>query len=145
MTHIDFYILANIEQQARLHFACRLIEKAQRLGNRVFVACDSIAEAEAFDTLLWTFNPESFVPHSLLNADKSAGKNDPVEIGLADNCGEHQQLLVNLCAKLPDYFSRFERACEIVVQNEQVLAQTRKNYAFLKQRGYPIKSHTIKS
>lgn len=140
MTNINFYILPHSGRQARLDFACRLIEKAQRLGNRVFIACKDDEEAKLMDELLWKHNPESFIPHALL----SACNDESVEIGTAEQCGEHHQVLINLSDSLPDYFSRFERLTEIVVQDEAVLTQTRSNWAFYKQRGYPVVSHDMR-
>lgn len=139
MTSIDFYILKETEQQARFIFACRLIEKAYKLGNRIFVACNSAQETEQMDKLLWTFNPESFIPHAVLGSNQQ----EPVMLGDLNDCGDHHQLLINLADQLPDYFSRFERVCEVVIQEESVLKRTRSNWTFLKQRGYPIASHNL--
>tara|TARA_B100000767_G_C19564207_1_gene450390 strand:+ start:95 stop:514 length:420 start_codon:yes stop_codon:yes gene_type:complete len=139
MTNIDFYILSETERQARLNFACRLIDKTYRLGNRIFVACTNEVEMTELDNLLWSFNPESFIPHSLLNSKQ----NEIVEIGSIDDCGDHHQLLINLSNKLPEYFSRFERVCEIVIQEDAILKRTRENWTFLKQRGYHVASHNL--
>ena len=67
MTQVDFYILPETTSDARWLFACRLVDKVQRMGMRVLVAMESEADARAFDELLWTFKPESFMPHQLLN------------------------------------------------------------------------------
>lgn len=139
MTHIDFYILPATERQARLIFACRLIDKTYRLGNRIFVACADEAEMTALDNLLWSFNPESFIPHALFNRKQ----NESVEIGSVNDCGDHHQLLINLSDQLPEYFSRFERVCEIAIQEEAILKRTRENWTFLKQRGYHVASHKL--
>ena len=139
MTNIDFYILSATDRQARLNFACRLIEKTYRLGNRIFVACNDETEMTELDSLLWSFNPESFIPHTLLNSNQ----NESVEIGSTHDCGDHHQLLINLSNQIPAYFSRFERMCEIVIQDEAILKRTRKNWAFFKQRGYPVASHKL--
>ena len=139
MTHIDFYILHDNNRQAQLYFACRLIEKAHRLGQDIFIACNTPAHAEELNQLLWTYNPESFIPHALL----SANNNEIIEIGDITSCGQHHQLLINLSGHIPDYFSRFERLIEIVVQDENMLQYTREHWAHYKQRGYPINAHNI--
>lgn len=147
MTNIDFYILKETEQQARLIFACRLIEKAYKLGNRIFVACNTMAEAKEMDKLLWSFSPESFIPHALLGDtlenNTQNPSQDPVVLGDTESCGDHHQLLINLSDHLPDYFSRFERLCEIAIQEDSVLKRMRSNWTFLKQRGYPVASHNL--
>ena len=139
MTQIDFYILPETTSEARWLFACRLIDKVQRMGIRVLVAMDSEAEARQFDELLWTFKPESFIPHQLINSGKPA----PVEITFTQEAGDHQHLLLNLCMTTPAYFSRFERMSEVVIQEEQSLAASRNRFSFYKSRGYPIETRKL--
>src|SRR5690606_2514629 len=52
MTQVDFYILPDSQAEARWQFACRLIEKAHRLGHRILVATDSSEDAQHLDQLL---------------------------------------------------------------------------------------------
>jgi hypothetical protein len=51
-------------------------------------------------TRLWRFKGESFVPHGL---PKRTGR--PIVLGLGDDCGEHQDLLINLDLKVPAFAS----------------------------------------
>lgn len=139
MTQIDFYILPETTSDARWLFACRLIDKVQRMGMRVLVAMDTEAEARAFDELLWTFKPESFIPHQLINGGKPA----PVEITFNQEAGDHQGLLLNLSKNTPAYFSRFERMSEVVIQEQQSLAASRERFSFYKSRGYPIETRKL--
>lgn len=139
MTRIDFYVLPEATGEARRLFACKLAEKVQRMGMRVLIALDSEAEARQLDELLWTFKPESFVPHQLINGGKPA----PVEITFSEETGDHQGLLLNLSNKIPTWFSRFERVSEVVIQEPQMLATSRERYGFYKGRGYPIETHKL--
>lgn len=139
MTKVDFYILQEATSDARWLFACRLIDKVQRMGMRVLVAMDSDADARAFDELLWTFKPESFIPHQLINGGKPA----PVEITFTTDAGDHQGLLLNLSKTIPNYFSRFERLSEVVIQEQQSLESSRERYSFYKSRGYPIETRKL--
>ncbi len=139
MTQIDFYILPETTSDARWLFACRLIDKVQRMGMRVLVAMDSETDARAFDELLWTFKPESFIPHQLINGGKPA----PVEITFNQEAGDHQGLLLNLSKATPIYFSRFERLSEVVIQEQQSLQSSRERFSFYKNRGYPIETRKL--
>lgn len=139
MTQVDFYILPEATSEARWLFACRLIDKVQRMSMRVLVAMDSEAEARAFDELLWTFKPESFIPHQLINGGKPA----PVEITFLAEAGDHQGLLLNLSNTTPPYFSRFERMSEVVIQEQQSLQSSRERFSFYKSRGYPIETRKL--
>ena len=69
-------------------------------------------------------------------------------IGHGDNAGkgpgDHQDVLINLCEEIPDFFSRFERCMEIVIQQPVVLENTRKHFAFYRERGYPLNTHDLR-
>jgi len=145
MTHIDFYILSDSASEARWHFACRLVDKALRLGHSVLVAMNNRAEAEALDQLLWTFKPESFIPHQCLSDENT--KSAPVEITYGSSTaqlpGHHQDLLINLSHAVPAYFSQFKRLSEVVIQAPEVLENTREHFSFYRERGYPIQHRKI--
>lgn len=139
MTKVDFYVLPETTGEARWLFACKLAEKVQRMGMHVLIAMDSEAEARQLDELLWTFKPESFIPHQLINS----GKPSPVEITFNEQAGDHQGLLLNLSNTIPSWFSRFERISEVVIQEPHMLAISRERYSFYKSRGYPIETRKL--
>ena len=145
MTQVDFYILADSVPQARLEFACRLVEKAYKKQHRIYIHTDSEASSKAIDLLLWTFKVESFIPHHLLGDDSAPA---PVAIGHGDNsgkgCGDHHDVLINLGDEIPEFFSRFERCVEIVIQQPDVLENTRKHFGFYRERGYPLNTHDLR-
>jgi DNA polymerase-3 subunit chi len=153
MTQIDFYILPESASESRWLFACRLVEKAVRAQHKVLIALDSEAEAQHLDQLLWSFKPETFIPHELATAPdfstSAAGEraaHAPVVIttGAADHqLHEHHGLLINLATDIPSWFSRFERLSEIVIQQPEILKNTREHFSFYRQRGYPIKHHKL--
>ena len=39
MTKVDFYILPSADPAARLDFACKLTDKAWRMGHRIYLHC----------------------------------------------------------------------------------------------------------
>ncbi len=154
MTRIDFYVLSASDNDARLAFTCRLVDKAYRQGLRVFIATDNREQTEQLNQLLWNAQPESFTPHDILPTEPEAvvatpdeppseQLASPVTIGYGQHCGNHHQLLINLSQQAPDYFSRFERLSEIVIQEPQILDNTRERFKFYRDRGYPIQSHSI--
>ncbi|HWV16143.1 MAG TPA: DNA polymerase III subunit chi [Cellvibrio sp.] len=137
MTQVDFHILPDASVEARWLYSCRLIEKVAGLGHSILVAVDSEEEAQTLDDLLWSFKPESFIPHQIIGGDNES----PVEITFTQEAGDHHQVLVNLSSRIPEYFSRFARLSEIVIQEPKILESTREHYKFYKQRGYPITQH----
>ncbi len=143
VTRVDFYILDHSDEQARLRIACRLAEKAWRLSNHIYIHATPAAAAQ-IDELLWSFKPDSFIPHAQLPASKKT----PIHIGSDFNddgdIGTHHNLLINIGTDVPRFFSRFERVAEIVTQQPQQLAVSRERFLFYKKRGYALESHHLK-
>ncbi|MBQ0797143.1 DNA polymerase III subunit chi [Zhongshania sp.] len=139
MTRIDFHILSLHDAEAAMLYACRLTEKAWRAGHQVYLHCDDVRTTEILDRMLWQYREESFIPHSCHPADQNS-----VLVGCGEHAGEHCDVLVNLALKVPSFFSRFKRLAEIVSQQEDKLGASRERYSFYKNRGYPLKTHTIK-
>lgn len=141
MTQIDFYVLQDESVEAQHHFACRLIEKAVRQGNRVLLATKDADETQQMNSALWSFRPDAFVPHAL-DGDTNA-EQAPVLISHQGDDASHHDVLVNLRLDIPEQFSRFQRLAEIVIQDQQVLNNSRKSYSFYKSRGYPVATHKL--
>ncbi|MBI6634216.1 DNA polymerase III subunit chi, partial [Pseudomonas paralactis] len=49
MTQVDFYILPSADPLARLDFACKLTEKAWRMGHRIYLHCSDAAQRDELD------------------------------------------------------------------------------------------------
>ncbi|MDG1462488.1 MAG: DNA polymerase III subunit chi, partial [Gammaproteobacteria bacterium] len=64
-TRVDFYILETTTPSDRMHFVCRLIEKAYKAQHRIYLLTGSASQSVELDKLLWTFRNEGFVPHEL--------------------------------------------------------------------------------
>ena len=111
-TRVSFYVLAAADPAARLGYACRLIEKVWKLGQRIHASADDPRTADALDELLWTFRQGSFVPHERLRQDETPAA--PITIGLAAETPPAADVLVNLSMTVPGWFSRFSRVAEIV-------------------------------
>ena len=141
MTKVDFYILEQHHHEARQRFACRLAEKAWQQGNKVYIHTESAEQSQRLDELLWTFRLGSFIPHSLDgdNSDDAVA----IHIGHSGEPQHHDQVLINLAAEVPLFFSRFERVADLVDQDEQTRQQGRQRFRFYRDRGYPLENHSI--
>ncbi len=142
MTQVDFYVLEGNQAKSRLRFACRLADKAYRLGHRVYIHTASPEQTRELDTLLWTFQQNSFVPHCTV---QDAGDTPSQVLISHDAEPDASQVLINLAADVPLFFSRFERVAELVNADNTVRQQGRSRYGFYKERGYPLRTHEIKS
>lgn len=142
MTRIDFYILPGAELQDRWLFACRLIEKAYKIGHQLYVHTDDEETTACIDDALWQYRSDSFIPHRRF--DQQLDMPAPVEIGHQHDPKEHHDILINLAHETPAFFSRFHRVAEVVVQQPRSLEASRISYAFYRDRGYPMKTHDMR-
>ena len=139
MSKVDFYILPSPAPAARLDFACKLCEKAWRLGHRVYLNCSDSAQRDELDARLWAFKGEAFVPHSAREDDPHGA----VVLGVGDDPGDHQDLLVNLDLKVPGFAARFARIAEIVVEEPAIRAAARESFRFYREQGYALQDHRL--
>ena len=142
MTRVDFYILRAEALEERWLFGCRLAEKAYRAGHRVYLHTGNPELSKTLDDLLWSFRNDSFLPHNLLDEAQPVRAN--VEIGHGHDPLDHADVLINLANDIPNFFSRFTRVAEVVVQEPAVLESTRKGFGFYRDRGYPLQTHDLR-
>jgi DNA polymerase-3 subunit chi len=140
MTRVDFYLLRDSHSLARQRFACRMAEKAYRLGHRVHLHAESPTSSRQLDELLWTYRDGSFVPHEIDPADPELC---PVSIGHSEAPMQTNDVLINLASAVPGFFSRFERVAEILGADPNSLEVGRERYRFYRDRGYALKHHEI--
>jgi DNA polymerase-3 subunit chi len=140
MTRIDFYELPDKDLDASLRFACRLCLKA--LGNNmvVHVRVNDADQAQAVDELMWDYPKHRLVPHEIIQEQGDKAASSPVHIGW--QAPKHDTgLLINLGNDIPNYFGRFDRVAEIIVDESKTLR--REHYKFYRQRGYPLHHHPL--
>jgi len=155
MTRIDFYVLESNSKIAKQNFLCRLIDKAITQGSTLLVATENEDESREIDEVLWTFKPESYIPHDIVTRPQGEKTSSPVTAGTLDHLpvrimhGEddlaYHDVLINLRHTAPSEFGRFERVIQIVNQTPDNLERSRKYFSFYKQRGYPIRTHKLSS
>jgi DNA polymerase-3 subunit chi len=144
MTQIDFYIMESDSDDARLHLACRIVDKATQQDQHVFIHSDSDVVAAKLDDLLWTFSQGSFIPHRIVRDEPELAPMEPVIIGLnRPPVGDRWDVLVNLAAAVPEFFSRYQRVAEVVDGNSLRREQSRERYRFYRDRGYKLNTHQV--
>lgn len=129
--------------------ACSIVAKAVRQGRRVVVHAPDAALAERFDTLLWTAQPLSFVPH--VAADSPLAAQTPIVIASGlDNLPDPatmNDVLLNLGDgvnnDLPEGFTRFKLLVEIVSTQETDRLQARQRWQTFKEKGLPITAYDL--
>ncbi len=152
MTAVDFYVLSEGPDNALELLACKLAEKALKSGHKIYIQATDAEQASQLNEMLWSYKPESFLPHQLASstgdssgkdADASKEDNCPISIGHTEAPEKYEDILINLSQKIPAAYARFERLLELVPPQQQAREALRKNYGHYRDRGYPIKTHEI--
>lgn len=138
---IDFYILSDESPDACARLSCRLAEKAWKAGHTVYIHAGSAAQAAELDDLLWTFRDGSFVPHARL--DERHDPPPPVLIGSTDPQDIAADVLINLAAEVPAFFTRFDRIAEIVDPAAAGRQAGRARFRHYREHGYEPGSHQL--
>ncbi|MEE9570410.1 MAG: DNA polymerase III subunit chi [Gammaproteobacteria bacterium] len=152
MTQVDFYILATESDDSWLRLACRITEKAIQRKLKVYVHSENAADATRLDELLWTFSQGSFIPHRLVGKDSDAPFEEAVLIGRSDLAAEipadipmtqSWDLMINLTAQVPEFFSRYDRVAEVIDANPVRRKSGRERFRFYRDRGYELNTHNL--
>lgn len=143
MTRIDFYVLPGTETRDRHLTACRLAEKAYRLGHRLYIQTASMHEEALLDDLLWTFRQNSFLPHTRWHGAGDA--ESPILLGHAPPPKFLHEVLIHLADPIPDAFDCFTRLVEIINAEETTRQAARRRYRFYKERGLSPVTHQLTS
>ena len=149
MTKIDFYITNINTLDEYLNFACRLTEKAYRKQCDVYLHNANEEHMAALDKLLWTFRPNSFLPHISEMSDESnkaetaTSETNEILVACSGDPQEHHDVLVNLTEQTPEFFSRFTRVAEVVMGGDQAKEKSRQRYKYYRDRGYPLEVHNL--
>lgn len=127
-------------------FACRLAQKAWASGSRVLVWLPDMSALQRFDTLLWSFEAASFVPHSIW---LSGGTQAAARAGVVLACGDRlpeiaaDTVVLNLAdvywCDAPDPPLR---VLEIISDDVDELAAARARFRAYQQAGFAIEHHS---
>jgi DNA polymerase-3 subunit chi len=138
---VDFYVLKSAAARQRWAFACRLTEKAYLKDLKIVIVSDTLADAQALDELLWTFNERSFIPHKVCLDDQSV---DPATaVHLTVETAPAADLLVNLAQRLPVEFQRYPRIAEIIDADEDRRRLGRERFKVYRDLKLPLETHQI--
>lgn len=138
MTYIQFYILASDKIEDRWHYTQRLVSQSVRRGKSVHIhtAC-------ADDTHLLLQRLEGSSPEGSNNDSDEMVFVDHKGLDPTGESNTNRQVLINLSAEVPYFFSSFETTLEIIHDEPQAKAVGRERYRYYQERGYPLKHQDI--
>lgn len=137
---VFFHYFEKTSGRDLLVYICRLVEKGYKQGSKpIYIHFDSENEAKEFDSLLWTFRQESFIPHTILGHPEQ--EKTPVIIGWDTNQIETAEALINVSQEIPRVSKRTLKIHEIVGNDEDKKNKAREKWKAYKANGSIIKAH----
>ena len=130
---IDFYVLQEQSPGGRFKLACRIVEKAYRLGHRVYVRTGNSDDTNVLDDLLWTFSQNSFVPHQL--SAESDSRESPVVVGEHPPVAEGTDVVISVADDPVSNFTAYPRIVEIVGYEDDEKASGRNRFRYYREQG----------
>jgi DNA polymerase-3 subunit chi len=140
---VDFYVLKSAAAKQRFTFACRLTEKAYLRDLKIVIVNDTLADAQALDEMLWTFNERSFIPHKMCLDEHSVDPATPVHLTLQSSGIPSADLLVNLAHRLPSQFQGYQRIAEIIDADEERRRLGRERFKAYRDLKFALETHQI--
>jgi DNA polymerase III subunit chi len=140
---VDFYVLKSAAAKQRFTFACRLTEKAYLRDLKIVIVNDTLADAQALDEMLWTFNERSFIPHKVCLDGHSVDPATPVHLTLQSSAIPSADLLVNLAHRLPSQFQGYQRIAEIIDADEERRRLGRERFKAYRDQKFALETHQI--
>ena len=138
---IDFYVLQEQSPGGRFKLACRIVEKAYRLGHRVYVRTGNSDDTNVLDDLLWTFSQNSFVPHQL--STESNSLESPVVIGEHPPEAEGTDVVISVANDPVPDFTAYPRIVEIIGFEDDEKASGRNRFRYYREHGVEPNTHRI--
>lgn len=136
MSRVDFYHLQN---QTLENVLPKLLEKAYETGKKIKIKVGNEERVEFINTLLWTFDDQSFIPHG--SKKDGFGEMQPIWISANDDIPNEATMLflVDGAKAETDYVQQFERVFNIFDGNsETAVNNARTFWKELKNAGIEI-------
>ena len=137
----DFYLIARPRfRDQPLLLVCELARKASDAGLATLVLARDSAQAEQLDDLLWSFDPDAFVPHQIAGAEIDE-EEATVLIATPDTDAALRPLVINLRDAAVE--GSFDRVLEVVPADESARAPSRERWKQYLARGIDVSKHDM--
>ena len=137
----DFYLIAKPRfREQPLLLVCELARKASDAGMATLVLARDAVQAEQLDDLLWSFDPDAFVPHQIAGAETDE-EEATVLIATPDLDVALRPLVINLRDTAVE--GEFDRVLEVVPADESARAPSRERWKQYAARGLDVSKHDM--
>ncbi len=137
----DFYLIAKPRfREEPLRLVCELVRKAHDAGFPILVLARDMGQAEALDDLLWSFDPDAYLPHQIAGTDEE-DELTPILIVAPDADVPMRPLVVNL--RDAPVEGGFERVLEVVPADPSAREPLRERWRQYQARGLKLAKHDM--
>jgi len=134
MTEIGFYHLQRSSLEQALP---KLLEKVLEAGKRAVVVARSDERIEQLNGVLWTYRPDSFVPHG--SARDGNAEKQPVWLATEPENPNDAGVLILTDGATADDFNGFERCLEMFDGNDdEAVAAARQRWSAYRSAGHEV-------
>ena len=141
MPRADFYLIAKPRfREQPLLLVCELARKAVHSSQPLLVLAASVEQAEMLDDLLWSFDPDDYLPHQIAGLDMDEEEAD-VLIVPPDIDAPMRPLVLNL--RDAPAAGNFERVLEVVPADDSARGPLRERWKHYKDLGFEVNKHDM--
>ena len=141
MPRADFYLIDKPRfREQPLLLVCELAKRGYAANLSILVLARDAAQAEAIDDLMWSFDPDEYLPHQIAGMDE--GDDDtPILIATPDMDIPARTLLINLRDAAPT--GSFERVLEVVPADPAARGPLRERWKHYQTLGFEVNKHDM--
>ena len=137
MPRADFYLIQKERfREDPLLLVCELAKRGYAANLPMLILARDSAQAEALDDLLWSFDPDEYLPHQIAGMDE--GDDDtPILIATPDMDIPARPMLINLRDGAPN--GSFDRVLEVVPADPAARGPLRERWKHYQSLGFTLK------
>ena len=137
----DFYLIAKPRfREQPLLLVCELARKAYAASQPLLVLARDSAQAETLDDLLWSFDPDEYLPHQIAGMDQG-DEDTPILIATPDMDIPARPMLLNLRDAAPT--GTFDRVLELVPADPAARGPLRERWKHYQALGLEVNKHDM--
>jgi len=140
MPRTDFYLIAKPRfAEQPLLLVCELAKRAHAANQFTLVLARDAAQAEEIDDLLWSFEPDAFIPHQIAGDEED--ELTPVLVVPPEIEAPPRPLVINL--RDAAWTEACERVLEVVPADPAARAPLRERWRQYQALGYELNKHDM--
>ncbi len=138
---VVFYVLSSDGDAEREAFIAKLVNKIHRENRLCDIRFDEEQARTRFDTQLWQYQPQAFIPHVLGEEVNELAA--PIRLWSENITQPCQDVLLNIHPVFPEAFEQYRRTIEVLDQSERLVQMGRERWKTYKAKGFEPVVHKI--